>query len=240
MFMLRAIIIDDEDAGIETLKILASRNAESIRIVASASRPEDGIMLIEDYKPDVVFLDINMPVMSGFELLEKLSFREFRLIFTTAHREYALQAIKNKAFDYLLKPIADADFVACIREMSAVHKVAPLPVKQDPNLFIEIQVKDGVIFLKQKDIIRLEASRSYTALYLDNQVKYVASKNLGDFEAQLDPGTFFRCHKSHIINLHKVQKFVNHDGLFALMSDDSMPDISRTLKEVLLQRLKRM
>lgn len=238
--MLRAIIIDDEEAGIETLKILASRNTGSIRIVATASRPEDGIVLIEDYKPDVVFLDINMPAMSGFELLEKLSFRAFRLIFTTAHREYALQAIKNKAFDYLLKPIADADFTSCIHEMLSERNPPSLAVKQDPNLFIEIQVKDGVIFLKQKDIIRLEASRSYTALYLDNHVKYVASKNLGDFEGQLDPGTFFRCHKSHIINLHKVQKFVNHDGLFALMSDDSMPDISRTLKEALLQRLKKI
>jgi len=238
--MLRAIIIDDEEAGIETLKILAARNTGSIRIVATASRPEEGITLIEDYKPDVVFLDINMPTMSGFELLEKLSFRDFKLIFTTAHREYALQAIKSKAFDYLLKPVADADFTACISEILSVRKTPPLSIKQDPNLFIEIQVKDGVIFLKQKDIIRLEASRSYTALYLDNQVKHIASKNLGDFEAQLDPGTFFRCHKSHIINLHKVQKFVNHDGLFALMCDDSMPDISKTLKEVLLQRLKKI
>lgn len=236
--MLRAIIIDDEEAGIETLKILASRNTEHIRIVATASRAEEGIVLIEDYKPDVVFLDINMPAMSGFELLDRLSFRAFRLIFTTAHREYALQAIKQKAFDYLLKPIADADFHTCVTEMLFAQKAAAAPVKHDPNLFVEIQVKDGVIFVKQKDIIRLEASRSYTALYLDNRVKHIASRNLGDFEAQLDPGIFFRCHKSHIINLHKVQKFINHDGFFALMSDDSMPDVSKNLKEVFLHRLK--
>lgn len=236
--MLRAIVIDDESAGIETLKILASRNQEYIRIVAAASKAEEGITLIEDYKPDIVFLDVNMPSMTGFELLDRLSFRSFRLIFTTAHREYALQAIKSKAFDYLLKPIADADFHHCVHELLLADKSLSVAHRHDPNLFIELQVKDGVIFLKQKDIIRLEASRSYTALYLDNKVKHIASRNLGDFEAQLDPDVFFRCHKSHIINLHKVQKFVNHDGFFALMSDDSMPDVSKTLKETFLQRLK--
>src|SRR5947209_2550487 len=102
--MLRAIIIDDEKSGIITLKLLIEKHCDFIRVVASSTQAEEGINLIEDYEPDIVYLDISMPVMSGFELLDKLKYKTFKLIFTTAHQEYALEAIKNKAFDYLLKP----------------------------------------------------------------------------------------------------------------------------------------
>lgn len=236
--MLRAIIIDDEEAGVETLKILASRNGHSIRVVADTLKAEEGIVLIENYKPDVVFLDISMPSMSGFELLEKLSFNDFKLIFTTAHKEYALQAIKQRAFDYLLKPVSDPDFKKCIADLLGEQQKGHSIHRHDPYLFIEIQMKDGIVFLKQKDIIRLEASRSYTEFYMDNGVRHVASKSLKDFETKLDQDTFYRCHKSHVINLQKVQKFINHEGLYALMSDGSTPDVSKALKDEFLQRLK--
>lgn len=234
--MLRAVIIDDEHAGIETLKILASRNASSIRVVASSLKAEEGITLIEDYKPDVVFLDISMPSMSGFDLLSKLTYRGFSLVFTTAHEEFAILAIKNRAFDYLLKPIDEEDFAKCIENIKVARQDAP--ARHDANLYIEIHVKDGVIYLKQKDIVRLEASRSYTEFHMENGVKHIASKSIKDFESKLDPAVFFRCHKSHIVNLEKVQKLVNHDGLYLLMNDGSMPDISKSLKEEFQQRLR--
>jgi two-component system, LytTR family, response regulator len=238
--MLRAVIIDDEQSGIDTLKILASRNEELIKVVASTLEPEVGIKLIEDYRPDVVFLDVSMPNMNGFELLAKLNFRNFKLIFTTAHKEYAIEAIKNKAFDYLLKPISDEDFKACLHELLTEKPTASELPKSGVQQLIELQVKDGIIYLKQKDIIRLEASRSYTEFYLDNGAKHVASKSLVEYESKLDMEIFYRCHKSHIINLHKVQKFINHDGFFALMSDGSLPDISKTQKESFLARLKKI
>src|SRR5688500_11747136 len=117
MNMVRAVIIDDEESGIETLKILASRNAGLIKVIASTLNPEEGILLIEDYKPDIVFLDISMPAMSGFDLLARLKHRDFKLVFTTAHKEYAIEAIKNKAFDYLLKPISNDDYKKCLDEI---------------------------------------------------------------------------------------------------------------------------
>lgn len=236
--MLRAIIIDDEEAGIETLKILALRNNDLIRVVAVTLKAEEGIVLIEDYKPDVVFLDISMPSMSGFELIKKLTFKDFKLIFTTAHKEYALQAIKQRAFDYLLKPISDADFKQCIENMIGEQKKVDPASRHDPHLFIEIRVKDGVMYLKQKEIIRLEASRSYTEFYMDNGTKHIASKSMKDFEQKLDPHLFFRCHKSHIVNLEKVQKFINHDGFYALMSNGSMPDVSKAVKDDFLKQLR--
>lgn len=238
--MIRAIVIDDEAAGIEMIKILASRIPALIKIVASTLDPEKGITLIEDYAPDVVFLDISMPLLNGFDLLAKLSFRNFKLIFTTAHKEYAIDAFKVKAFDYLLKPIDSVDFAKCVEVLSYEENKKKISLKPQ-NLFalIEVQVKDGIIYILQKDIIRLEASRSYTEIYLDNKQRHVVSKSLRELEVKLDPALFYRCHKSHIINLQKVQKFVNHNGLFALMGDGSMPDISKNNKEELLELLKR-
>lgn len=236
--MLRAIIIDDEAAGIETLKILATRNSKLIRIIASALNAEDGITLIEDYKPDVVFLDIHMPNTTGFDLLSKLESHSFKLVFTTAHREYAIQAIKSRAFDYLLKPIDAGDFKKCVEDLFKAKTDVSVIRKQEEHTILEIQVKDGTVYLKQKEIIRLEASRSYTEIYLDNGVKHIASKTLKDFEQKLDYNLFCRCHKSHIVNIQKVQKFVNHDGFYALMSDGTVPEISKAMKDIFLDRLK--
>lgn len=111
-------------------------------------------------------------------------------------------------------------------------------VKTESSALIEIQLKDGIQYLKQKEIIRLEASRSYTVFYMENGVRHVASRSLREFEEKLDPTWFFRCHKSHLVNLLKVQKFVNHNGFYALMSDGSLPDISKNCKDVFLERLK--
>ena len=235
--MLRAIIIDDEESGVETIKILASRNQELVKIVASSRKPEQGIDLIEDYKPDIVLLDIRMPNMSGFELLTKLKFRDFKLVFTTAHKEYAIEAIKNHAHDYLLKPIDTEDFRKCLEEINTIIN-PQTSAKQSLAAMIEIQVKDGIVYLKQKDIVRLEASRSYTEFHMENGMRHVASRSLLEYEAKLDSKIFYRPHKSHIINIRKVQKFVNHEGFFALMSDGSMVDISKGNKDVFLERLK--
>jgi two-component system LytT family response regulator len=234
--MIRALIIDDEQAGINTLSLLMARYEGQIRVVASTTNAAEGIELIEDYRPDVVFLDISMPHMSGFELLNRLSYKEFKLVFTTAHQEYAIQAIKSKAFDYLLKPIDPDDFKQCVENLAQLP--ASAPAKPASKNLVELQVRDGIIYIRQSEIIRLEASRSYTEFYLDGGVKHVASKNLKEYETVLDEKIFYRCHNSHIVNLQKVKKFVNHEGLFALMNDGSMADISKKQKDLFLDRLK--
>jgi two-component system, LytTR family, response regulator len=238
MKLLRGIIIDDEEAGIETIKILAERYPTLIKIVAASQKPEEGITMIEDYRPDVVFLDVNMPGMSGFDLLQKLSFKNFKLVFTTAHKQYAIEAIKNRAFDYLLKPIDDHDFKLCLEEIQKNEIQEFVVLKSSTLPLLEIQVKDGIQYLKQQDIIRVEASRSYTTFYLEGGIKHLASKSLKEFEDKLDPNIFYKCHRSHIINLHKVQKFVSNNGYFALMNDGSLADISKANKDDFLKRLQ--
>jgi two-component system LytT family response regulator len=234
--MLRAVIIDDELIGINALQVLMEKYTQGIKIVATATDPEKGISLIEDYKPEVVFLDVSMPKMNGFELLEKLQFKNFKLVFTTAHEEYAIKAIKNKAQDYLLKPIDIEELKSCVNNI-IIEESNPQKDKVNYNI-IELAVKDGIIFIKSQDVIRLEASGSYTVFYLVNNIKHLASKNLKECEILLDPSRFYRCHQSHIINLHKVVKMVSSDGLYAQMTDGSMPEIGKKNKEVFLEKLK--
>ena len=237
--MLRAIIVDDEIIGIKTLKLLLEENTKGIRIVATTTEPEEGISLIEDYKPDVVFLDISMPTMNGFELIEKLRYKNFKLVFTTAHNDYAIKAIKQKAADYLLKPIDIEELQACVAAIVSDAR-AEKPDPKNSSHIIELAVKNGVIFIKPQDIIRLEAAGSYTVFYLDNNIKEVVSKNLKESETLLEPPYFYRCHPSHIINLHKVVKMISNNGLYIQMSDGSRAEISRRNKEELLERLKQI
>lgn len=237
MNMLRAIIIDDEPIGINTLKVLIETHTQGVKIVTTASDPEKGMELIEDYKPEVVFLDISMPKINGFELLARLDHRNFKLVFTTAHEEYALRAIKTKPEDYLLKPIDIDELKLCVSNLLA-NTGQHVAHAQNSSALVELPVKDGIHFIHPEDIIRLEASGSYTIFYLENNTKHVVSKNLKECELLLKPSYFYRCHSSHLINLHKVVKMVSTDGLFAKMNDGSMPDISRKNKDAFLERLK--
>jgi two-component system, LytTR family, response regulator len=236
--MLRAIIIDDEQSGIEMLKTLAGRTAGKMRIVASSQQAEEGIALIEDYRPDVVFLDISMPAMNGFELLSRLEYQDFKLVFSTAHRDYAIDAIRSRAFDYLLKPVDQNDFSKCVDNLLAESEKQQRPVKREKQVFVELVSRDGIHYLRPDDIIRLKASRSYTTVHLANGERHVASRPLKEFEEKLDPAQFFRCHHSHIVNLHRVRKFVNHQGYFALMDDGALVDVSKKSKDVFVERLK--
>lgn len=234
--MLCAIIIDDEPIGINTLKVLIERLGLDVFVTATTTNPEEGIELIESYRPDVVFMDVNMPKLNGFELLKKVKYKDFKLVFVTAHEEFALKAIKTNAFDYLLKPIDSEDLKTCLEKI--IETFIPLAPKTKTRNVIELMVNDGVIFIKQSQIIRLEASGSYTVIYLKDGVKHTASKNLKHFEALLDPAIFFRCHLSHIINLNELLKLVSSDGYSALMSDKSTPAVSKRQKEELHERLR--
>ncbi len=234
--MLRVIIVDDEPIGVNTLKVLIERLELEVLIVATTSDPFKGIEIIDSYHPDVVFLDVNMPGINGFELLEKVHFKNFKLVFTTAHQEYAIKAIKNKAADYLLKPIDSEDLKLCLENI--LRDPPQNNTSGKVRNVIELAVNDGIVFLKQNQIIRLEASGSYTIIYMKDGIKHTASKNLKYFECFLDPTVFFRCHLSHIVNMNELVKLVSADGYFALMSDQSRPEVSKKQKEILLEKLK--
>jgi two-component system LytT family response regulator len=236
--MYRAIIIDDELAGINSLRLLIEKNITGLKVVATASEPEKGILLINDYQPDVVFLDISMPGMNGFELLKKVDYKNFKIVFTTAHEEYAIPAIKSKAFDYLLKPIDIDELKDCVNLLLKELDGTTDPNKLNAPGLIELFVKSGIIFIKPNEIIRLEASGSYTIFYLTNNIKQLVSKSMKEYEILLDPHIFYRCHNSHIVNLTKVIKFTSNNGFYAEMIDGSVAEIARKNKDIFLERLK--
>jgi len=235
---MRIIIIDDEPLGLNTLKVMLERLEMNIKIVATATDPKKAVELIESYRPELVFLDINMPALNGFELLERLNYRDFILVFTTAHQEYAIKAIKSNAYDYLLKPIDTNELRVCIEK--ALKKLERPSGSTKPRINLELQLNDGILILKQTNILRLEASGSYTNIYLKDGSRQIASKNLKHFEALLDPQRFFRCHQSHIVNLHEVSKIISQNGYQALMSDQSKADIGKNYKEEMVERLKHL
>jgi two-component system LytT family response regulator len=234
--MVNAIIVDDEKKSVLNLQILLKDHCPAINVIGTASNALEAVTKIMSDKPDVVFLDVQMPGYNGFDVLDQVSESGVITIFTTAHRDYAISALRKGAFDYLLKPIDIDELKACCKALET--KLGERTNNDEPAHIIELSVKDGIFFIKPADIIRLEASGSYTVFYLDNNIKHLVSKSMKEYEAMLPTGYFYRCHNSHIVNLRKVVKFVHTNGYFAEMSNGSVVEIARKNKETFLERLK--
>jgi two-component system, LytTR family, response regulator len=244
--MLRAIIIDDEKKGITSLELLIGKYIKDVKVVATTQDPEEGIELIENYRPEIVFLDIQMPNLNGFELLARLSYRGFNLIFTTAHQEFAIKAIKNNALDYLLKPIDHEDL-----EKAVDRAKKNLDVDQWDNYKnlleqigasrsnkISLPGREKVEYVTISDIIRLESDSNYTFVYTMKAERILVSKTIGDFEDQLctDEHNFMRVHQSHIINLKYVKKFLKDEGEIVLVNEHQTP-LSKNKKDAFMKWL---
>jgi len=238
---LRCIIIDDEEFGIDTLTILLNIHVPEIKIVAQATRAAEGLKLIEDYKPEIVFLDINMPVMDGFEMLKKLTWNTFKLIFTTAHQEHGLKAIKHSAVDYLLKPIDPKELRIAVdkviqqttREIGYSFDYSSLnAISQYQDRKLGINSKEGVEYIEHSQIIYLESQSNYTKIYLNKLSTIVSPKTLREFELLLcvDNQHFMRVHHSYVINLNKVSRYLKDQETIVMMNSQSIP-LSKSRRE---------
>ena len=245
--MLTAIIIDDEQKGRIALHQKLKDYCHDVNLIGEAENGLDGIKLIEKYKPDIVFLDIEMPRMDGFEMLHALPEKKFHLIFTTAYDQYAIKAIKYAAFDYLLKPIDIEELRSAIAKINQQQRVdtekklALLEQNlQGKNAFDKIAIPtiDGLLFFNISDIIHLEASSNYTTIYFNNHPKLIASKTLKDFEELLPADIFFRPHHSYLINLGFIERYIKGDGGQIQMLNGNYVDVSRRKKEEFLQLIK--
>lgn len=233
--MLRAVIIDDEQKGINALKLLLEKHLPEIKVVAASTKPVEGLELIGNYKPEIVFLDINMPQLNGFELLQKLEWKEFNLVFTTAHREYGLRALKNNAIDYLLKPIDPIDLKLAVEKIKE-HLLAKTSLFSKYN-FSEVlealnakpklilPVRTGVESIDISEIIYLESVSNYTTIYLSKLPSITSSKTLKEFELQLCKKnlSFMRVHQSYIVNLNKVLRYLKIVDQIVMVNDQRIP-----------------
>jgi len=246
---LRAIIIDDEETGAETLKFLIEKYIADVKVVAQTTRPNEAIALIEDYKPEIVFLDITMPEMDGFELLEQLEWRKFNLIFTTAHQEYGIKAIKQNACDYLLKPIDHQDLSIAIEKIKErlqeeqKYKEANLNIpienlNQQPPRKLAVSSKHSVESINPNEIVSLESRSNYTKVYLLDGRDILCPKTLGEFDHQLCHGNvnFMRVHHSFIINLQKILRYLKDSDTVIMINNQKIP-LARSRRDVFFKWL---
>ena len=246
--MFKALIIDDEESTVNVLQLLIKKNVPEIDEVFTAIGAHEGLQMIQQCNPDLLFLDIEMPYMSGFELLENFPSYSFQVIFVTAYDHYAIKAIKYSALDYLLKPIDIEELQSSIHRFLESNEDYKQQYELLKNIMYNIQVpsadefrlalptKEGVHFLQPADIIRCEAVGNYTKFFVSGGKTYLISRTLGEYDTLLSPHQFIRTHKSHLVN-KKFISFIDHDG-FAVLKDSSRVEVSRRRKEEVMEALK--
>lgn len=247
--MLKVLIIDDEPKAINVLRHHIESFIPKITEVKCASSVDQAKQILQVYKPNIVFLDIEMPLQNGFDFLKNLKNRSFDVIFTTAYNQYAIQAIRFSALDYLLKPIDPEELINAVQRHLTKKESARQKKQLYENLLKNIEKKDikdfrlgipsndGVFFFSIKEILRLESDRNYTLIHLKDRSPFLASKTLKHFQDILEEFNFVRTHKSHLVNvLHVLHISKNHE--FLIMCDGERIEISRRKKDEVQRLLK--
>jgi len=244
--MVRSIIIDDERNALEMMEWLLKTYCPQVEIVDMCTSAQQGIESINLHKPDVIFLDIEMPRMNGFDMLEQFDKLFFDVVFCTAYDQFAIKAFKYSALNYLLKPIDPDDLkntVARIEERKSVPSKEQFqlllqninqPAKTTPQR-IALTTNDGMIFVPTQDILYCEAESNYTKVVLANGKKVVVSKVLKDIDEALSGPDFCRVHSSFLINVNRIKKYVRGDGGYLIMDDDTNISISRNRRQEFME-----
>ena len=247
--MIKAFIIDDELKARNILHHYLVSFVPEVGEIRQAESVDEALAVLKEYTPDIVFLDVEMPYKSGFDFLTQLERVPFDVIFTTAYNQYAIQAIRFSALDYLLKPVDPDELKAAIfrheekketaREKQVLYEnlVRNVEKKEVKDFRIAVPSAEGVYFFTIDEILRLEADRSYTHIHLVKKRPFIASKTLRHFEEMLDEFGFIRTHKSHLVNPKHITHVTN-DNEFVLLSDGTRVEVSRRKKEDVLQQLK--
>ncbi|MFN4315397.1 MAG: LytR/AlgR family response regulator transcription factor [Chitinophagaceae bacterium] len=248
--MIKAVIIDDEQHSIDTLRWKLQHYCPEVEVLAAFDSPAEGIRYLKETPPDLLFLDIEMPLLNGFDVLEELG-RDlpFDIIFITAYDNFGIQAVKFSALDYLLKPVQNKELKDAIEKhlRKVQHKVSADQIDvllQNVNAEkkgklgkIALASKESIEFVDAADIVCCEANSNYTNVYLIEGRKRVISKTLREFEEMLTPYHFFRPHNSYLINLKRVREFVRGDGGFLVMENKMKIPVSKARREELLELL---
>lgn len=247
---MRAILVDDEPDGIRTLQKMLATYCPQVEVVDVCSSAETAKKIIEARKPDVVFLDIQMPGKTGLDLLSEVSPKDFEVVFVTAYNEYILQALQFSAADYLLKPVDEDRLIEAVKR---VEQRLPAEKKDDSaNVLLHnlskagnpsemrlcLPTLKGFVILKLEEIIYCEAERSYTVFHLANNKTIIVSKPLLDYDNLLQDTSFLRVHKSFLVNLHHVREYQRGEGGLVIMSNGAEIEISRRKKEAFLLKVK--
>lgn len=245
LFMLISVIVDDEPKAIQSLSWELSNYSDQIKVIATFNNPEKALLFLTENNIDCLFLDIEMPTMDGFQFLNKLKFRDFAVVITTAYNEYAIKALKKDALDYLLKPIDSDDLEETIEKVKK-HRSRALDSNKIEKVLLRFNEKlntkkiaintDGkLIFLESKEILYIVSDGNYSTFHTTNNKKIVVTKKLKEINTILPNEIFFRVHNSYIINLTKVKEFFKTDG-YVILEDNHKIPVSRQKKSEFLEK----
>ncbi|MCB0806513.1 MAG: response regulator transcription factor [Bacteroidales bacterium] len=247
---LKTIIVDDEPDAVNFISSLVTEYCPKLEISGTAMSVKEGKKLIIEKSPDLVFLDVEMPHGSGFDLLALFPDKSFDVIFITAFNHYAIRAIKFSAVDYILKPININEFIKAVDKVFDKREAGESSssgfgallenVKSSLPSKLAIPTSDGMEYLNTKEIIRIEADRSYTWFFLQDGRKLLVSRNLKEYQELLSDRNFFRTHNSHLINLEQVKKYIRHEGGAIELIDGSQVPISRGKRELFLLQMSKL
>jgi len=244
---MKAVIVDDEPAVGNTIVSLLGESFPEIEVCGLAGSVSEGYAAIIEYRPDILFLDVELPDGLGFELLKKLSPVRFRTIFITGHQEYALDAIKFSAFDYILKPVDKDELKVAIARASEMisHEEEQLKIlalsenlqgKKALKRMI-LRTAEALQLVSISDIIRAEADSNYTHFHLAGGKHIMVSRTIKEYEAMLSGTSLIRVHQSHIVNFNYIDKFYKHDGGYLQLKDGTSIPVSPVLKQKVLNAL---
>lgn len=243
---MKAILVDDEKNALEVLQILLEEYCENIEIIGMANGGNEAVELIRKLKPDVVFLDIAMPHKNGFEVLLETKDCNYQTIFTTAFDQYAIQAFKVAAVDYLLKPI-DADELKSAVNKLRNHKTNNENVVQmvddyihNRTIKIALPLGDAYNFYLPSEIVRCESDSNYTHIYFSNSKRITVAKTLKDIDESLKGLGFVRIHQSHLINRDCIKGISRGDAGFVILNDDTRLPVSRSKKESFFETIRKI
>jgi two-component system LytT family response regulator len=246
--MIKALIVDDEKNCCEALEILLKDSCTEVEVIAIANSGTDALQKINKLQPQLVFLDIEMPNMNGFQLLEQLPQINFELIFTTSYDQYAIKAIKFSALDYLLKPIDREELEKAVQK---VQKKVINTIPQQLEILLQkvnqpaipvhrvaLPTMQGLELVPVNAIISCSSNNNYTEFLLKDKKKILVSRTLKEVEEILEDHAFLRVHHSFIINLNEITRYIKGEGGYLIMTNDSKVDVSRSRKELLMQKLQ--
>ncbi|WP_040762360.1 LytR/AlgR family response regulator transcription factor [Spirosoma panaciterrae] len=242
--MLKAILIDDEPDCVRLLAHELAVHCPQVQVIGQTTSSEDGLRLIQVLQPDVVFLDIEMPRLNGFQLLEKLGSISFSLIFVTAYNEFAVKAFRFSALDYLLKPIDSEDLQEAVRKAERQQRIDARQVDILRSQLHSHQLADkiavpyqqGIIFLPINEVIYCESDSNYTKVVATQNRHYLLTRTLREVQEVLEERNFLRVHRQYVINLDHIKLFMKGEGAYLVMTNDVSIPVARNQKEKLVQR----
>lgn len=249
MKTINAVIVEDEVHSIASLRSDINLYCPEISIIGEAQSVSLAVKTIDEKQPDLIFLDINLGDGTGFDLLEKVTYRDFKVIFVTAYDQYALRAFKISAIDFLLKPISPTDLIHAVHKFSlygsSQNFMEQLKILQQGMMTLQshekkivLREQDVIHFVRTADIIRCESEGPYTHFFLTNGKKLTISKNLKEYEEMLSDFGFVRVHHSHLVNFDKVIRLEKFDGGSLLMENNDHIPIAQRKKEQIMDMLK--